>query len=223
MKTDKLFYSLAGLLASSAISGLLVFNNAQAQVSNSEHNNHQQSTEANPPKGMMGQIDQHFMEKMIPHHTQALETAEMALSRAQHPEIKKLALAIKQDQNREILQMKSWYKAWYGKDLPATGTNHQNMQPKPEGTGEQAQSMKCKMRGMKIDLVALKNAPDFDKEFIQQMVPHHRMAVKMAQMASKKSTKSEIKNLAESIIKTQTAEIQQMEQWYQDWYKSKVE
>ncbi|MBD2354766.1 DUF305 domain-containing protein [Tolypothrix sp. FACHB-123] len=223
MKTNKLFYSLAGLLASSAISGLVVFNNAQAQVSNSEHNNHQPSTEVNPPKGMMGQIDQHFIEMMIPHHNQAVEMADLAFSLAKHPEIKKLALAIKQDQNREVLQMKSWYKAWYGQDVPATGMNHQNMMAMHGGRGQNTQSMNCNMMGMQVDLTALKNAPDFDKEFIQQMVPHHRMAVKMAQMASKKSTKLEIKNLAESIIKTQTTEIQQMEQWYQTWYNSKLE
>lgn len=217
MKTDKLFYSLAGLLASSAISGLLVFNNAQAQVSNSEHNNHHPSTENTPPQGMMTQMDRHFIEMMIPHHNQAVEMADLAFSRAKNPEIKKLALAIKQDQNREVLQMKSWYKAWYGQDVPATAMNHQNMM------AMHGQSMNCKMTGMQVDLTALKNASDFDKEFIQQMIPHHRMAVMMAQMASKKSTKPEIKNLAESIIKTQTAEIQQMEQWYQTWYKSKLE
>jgi len=42
-------------------------------------------------------------------------------------------------------------------------------------------------------------------------------------MATKKATKPEIRNLAQSIIKTQTAEINQMQQWYQAWYKSNPE
>jgi uncharacterized protein (DUF305 family) len=71
-----------------------------------------------------------------------------------------------------------------------------------------------------MDLETLKNAPDFDKEFIRQMIPHHRMAVQMSQMIAKKTTKPQIRNLAKSIIKSQTAEIRQMEQWYQNWYKS---
>jgi uncharacterized protein (DUF305 family) len=40
-------------------------------------------------------------------------------------------------------------------------------------------------------------------------------------MIVKKTAKPEIRNLAKSIIKTQTAEINQMQQWYQSWYKSK--
>ncbi len=76
------------------------------------------------------------------------------------------------------------------------------------------------MMAMNMNLESLKNATDFDKEFIRQMIPHHRMAVMMSQMAASKATKPEIRQLAQSIIKNQTAEINQMRQWYQAWYKS---
>jgi uncharacterized protein (DUF305 family) len=49
MKTKTLFYGLAGLLTSSTLAGLVILNNAQAQVSNSEHNTHHPSTETSPP------------------------------------------------------------------------------------------------------------------------------------------------------------------------------
>jgi uncharacterized protein (DUF305 family) len=81
--------------------------------------------------------------------------------------------------------------------------------------------MNGKMKCMNMDLETLKNAPDFDKEFIKQMIPHHQSAVKMSQMMIKKTTKPEICNLVKSIIKSQTAEITQMEQCYQTWYQSK--
>jgi uncharacterized protein (DUF305 family) len=231
MKTKTLFYSLAGILTSSTLTGLVILNNAQAQVSNSEHNTHHPSTEASPSpqRGMMTQMDQHFIEMMVPHHTQAIEMADIALSRAQHPEIKKLAQAIKQEQNREIQQMKAWYKAWYGKEVPVTAMTRQEMMAMHQGMsqrinpGMMKMPMNCNMMGMKVDLAALKNAPNFDKEFIRQMIPHHRMALMMSQMATKKATKPEIRNLAQSIIKTQTAEINQMQQWYQAWYKSNPE
>jgi uncharacterized protein (DUF305 family) len=61
MKAKKLFYGWAGLLSSGVlasfavgITGLIILNNAQAQVSNSEHNTHHPSTETPP------QRDQHF-------------------------------------------------------------------------------------------------------------------------------------------------------------------
>jgi uncharacterized protein (DUF305 family) len=73
---------------------------------------------------------------------------------------------------------------------------------------------------MKIDLEALKNASDFDRDFIRQMISHHQMAVHMTQMLLKHTTRPEMRDLAESIIKSQTAEIAQMQQWQQTWYPS---
>jgi uncharacterized protein (DUF305 family) len=73
------------------------------------------------------------------------------------------------------------------------------------------------MMNMTTDLNALKKAPDFDKEFVRQMIPHHQMAVRMAQMASGRAAHPEIRTLAQSIIKSQSAEIAQMQGWQQAW------
>ncbi|RAM49979.1 MAG: DUF305 domain-containing protein [Hapalosiphonaceae cyanobacterium JJU2] len=226
MKNRTLIYGLTGLLTSSVITGLLITNNTQAQSPNSQHNTHHPSAQTNPSRrGMMTEIDQHFIEMMIPHHQQAVEMSDLALTRAKRPEINKLALAIKTDQNREIQQMRTWYKAWYGKDVPAVSMNNATMMSMRQNRGQgmnpgmMQMSMHPGMRGMEIDLEALKNAQDFDLEFISQMIPHHQMAVMMAQMVVNSTTKPEIRNLAQSIIKTQKAEIAQMRQWYQAWYK----
>jgi uncharacterized protein (DUF305 family) len=50
------------------------------------------------------------------------------------------------------------------------------------------------------------------------MVPHHRSAVAMAQMALDKATHQELKDMAHSIIDDQNREIDQMTQWLHDWY-----
>lgn len=71
---------------------------------------------------------------------------------------------------------------------------------------------------MQTDLEALKNAPDFDREFIAQMIPHHQMAVMMSTMLANRAEHSEIRTLAQSIIQSQSAEIGQMQQWEQTWY-----
>ncbi len=235
MKNKNLIYGLIGLLSSSAVGGLLIINSTQAQTPNPE-----KEIMPSPQRGMMIHTDQHFIEMMIPHHQQAVEMADIGLTRAQHPEIKKLAQGIKKDQNREIQQMRIWYTAWYGKEVPITAMNHQEMMARHQGMGQQPNPdmmkmpmdqnmsmmkmpMNQNMRGMNVDLETLKNAPDFDKEFIRQMILHHRMAVEMSKMAAQKTNKPEIRNLAKSIIKTQTSEINQMQQWYQDWYKSKPE
>jgi uncharacterized protein (DUF305 family) len=50
------------------------------------------------------QIEQKFIEMMIPHHQGAIEMAEIALTKAKRPEIKKLAESIIQDQKKEKLK-----------------------------------------------------------------------------------------------------------------------
>jgi len=49
-----------------------------------------------------------------------------------------------------------------------------------------------------------------DRAFVQQMIPHHMMAVQMAQTAGRQGDHPQIKTLAASIISDQQAEIAQM-------------
>jgi len=49
-----------------------------------------------------------------------------------------------------------------------------------------------------------------DRAFVQQMIPHHMMAVQMAQTAGQQGGHPQTKTLAASIIKDQQAEIAQM-------------
>src|SRR3990167_6752988 len=61
-------------------------------------------------------------------------------------------------------------------------------------------------------------ASTIDKHFIEQMIPHHDGAIAMANLALEKAKRPEIKTLATAIIAAQTAEIQSMNGWYQDWF-----
>ena len=57
-------------------------------------------------------FDDHFLKMMIPHHEGALEMSKLALQKAEHPEIKKLAEAIQKAQQPEIDMMKKWQTEW---------------------------------------------------------------------------------------------------------------
>ena len=52
-----------------------------------------------------GSAQETFLTEMIPHHQDAVAMADIALQRAEHPEIRELAQNIKRDQDREIQQM----------------------------------------------------------------------------------------------------------------------
>jgi len=149
-------------------------------------------------------VDAMFIEQMIPHHDDAIAMADLALTRAEHPEIRQLAADIKRTQTAENAQMREWYREWYETEVPdVAGASGMMGGMMGAGTG---------------DLSDLEAAEPFDKAFIEQMVPHHQMAIMMSQMAARNSARPEMVGLTTSIIRSQSAEITKMQRWYDEWY-----
>jgi uncharacterized protein (DUF305 family) len=167
--------------------------------------------------GMMGDVDRHFIEEMIPHHQDAIDMAGLALQKAQHPELKALAADIKSGQSAEIDKMRAWYTDWYGMDVP-TAAVARGMMGTGMGTGMGANMNNGMGTGMRNNASGLTNAKDFDKAFIVEMIPHHQMAVMMSTMVLVHGRQPELRELARSIINSQSAEIEKMRDWYRTWY-----
>jgi uncharacterized protein (DUF305 family) len=62
-----------------------------------------------------------------------------------------------------------------------------------------------------------------ESAFLVDMVGHHAMAVQMAEMAQEKATHSELKSLADEIVRSQTAEIRRMRSWLRRWYGRSID
>jgi uncharacterized protein (DUF305 family) len=58
-------------------------------------------------------FDRAFIDAMIPHHESAIEMAGVALDESENPEIREIAGAIVDAQEREIAQMRDWRQEWY--------------------------------------------------------------------------------------------------------------
>ncbi|MHB8871335.1 MAG: DUF305 domain-containing protein [Candidatus Doudnabacteria bacterium] len=161
--------------------------------------------------GASNGIDQHFIEQMIPHHDDAVTMAKIALTKAEHSEIKELSKNIIKAQTDEISKMTEWYKSWFGSDVPDKFVN--------AGHGLGSGMMHGGMMGGSVDIVDLETAKPFDREFITEMIPHHQSAVMMAQMLKASTNRTEMASLADDIISSQSKEIEQMREWYNNWYK----
>ena len=149
--------------------------------------------------------------------------AEMALTRAKRPEIKELAKSIKASQTQENAQMRSLFRQWFGGDVPQLGGSYGRGVYSGWGgwMGGRGGMMGGPGRGMGMmgtDVEWLKNAPDFDRAVIEQMIPHHRMGVMMASMAQSNSQHPQLRELQQAMVKVQSQEIEQMAQWYRNWY-----
>jgi len=165
-------------------------------------------------------FDQQFIDSMTPHHQSALMMAQMAVKQAHYPEVRRLARGIIGDQKKEIAQMKAWRKAWYGSAAaPMAGMNHGAMNHSMNGSmsGMKMSGDKMMMPGemmglpMKgeMDMGKLKNAKgrDFDRMFLQMMIPHHAGAVMMADEALKVTARPQLRKMSHAIISSQAREI----------------
>lgn len=149
-------------------------------------------------------VDGSFVSEMVPHHESAIEMADVALTRAENPEIEELATNISKSQGSEIEQMNAIHERLFGE--PVGEMDHGST------------AMGDSMMGMDTDLTALKEAKPFDREFIDQMIPHHQAAIKMARVELRDGEDQETKDLAQAIVDAQSAEIEQMNEWREKWY-----
>ncbi len=58
----------------------------------------------------------------------------------------------------------------------------------------------------------------FDLQFIDQMIPHHEGALMSSEHMISNSKRPEIRQLYENIQKSQSQQIEQMQEWRKEWY-----
>lgn len=133
---------------------------------------------------MSGISERAFIEHMIPHHQEAVDTAKQVVARGENAEVKALAEGIIVAQEKEIADMKSWYKNWYGTEFKDDG------------------SYETMMR----DLSAL-SGNALDRAFVEDMIHHHMGALMMNQKVIPNIEHDEVRALATAIAETQSAEI----------------
>ena len=171
--------------------------------------NHGASMELGPADA---ELDLRFVDAMTPHHQGAVEMAKEAQQKSKRPEVRKLAALIIQTQNKELNQMKQWRQVWYPKASTKPLAYNSQM-------GHSMPMSQDQMKGMMMSMNLGSADDQFDLRFLNAMILHHEGAVVMAQDALSKSKRPEIKKLAAEIIASQKAEIKQMQQWKQAWYK----
>ena len=139
--------------------------------------------------------DVEFAQMMIPHHEQAVEMADLALSNdTASPEVKALAGQIKAAQDPEIQTMQGWLSQW--------------------GASQSSGSMAHGSGGMMSDddMSSLMGAsgPEFDQMWLTMMIEHHEGAIEMAQDVLATTADPDVEKLATAVVEGQEKEITTM-------------
>lgn len=173
------------------------------------------STTAGASQAAASAFDQAFIDMMVPHHQSASEMAKLAQDRAEHEELRTLAGEIIAAQEAEITEMKSWRQEWFG----SAETPPMDAMPMLPGMDMEGMEMgDGATMDMTMDVEELRDADPFDLAFIDAMIPHHQSAIEAGEIALEESQNPDIRSLAEEIISSQQAEIDQMTEWRSEWY-----
>lgn len=152
-----------------------------------------------------------FATDMIPHHAQAVQMSDIAIERAQSQEVKDLAEDISGAQGPEIEQMSSWLESW-GEDVPDTDGDMAGMDHSGSGGSGGSGGMDGMMSSEQMDELESASGAAFDELFLSMMIEHHQGAIEMAQTQQAEGQFPEAVDLAETIEKTQAAEIETMQE-----------
>ncbi len=178
---------IAGLVA-------LIMAMALAGCSNDSNMGMDHEGHSSMASGDLSGDDFMFLQMMIPHHQQAIDMSDLALTKSSDSELLALAKDIRDGQGAEIVKMKAWL----------AGANAE-MDP--------GHSMGDSMGGMLSDseLAALEAATgkSFDLLWLKGMTGHHDGAIDMAAMIED-AENAEIKSFGQAIVSAQSAQNKQM-------------
>ena len=146
--------------------------------------------------------DTTFAQMMIIHHEGAIEMSQLAIERAESPEVVALAERIAEAQGPEIEEMTAWLSAW-GEDVSPGGHGGMDMGGM-DMNGMSQEEMMTQLDGM--------SGADFDQAFLEAMIAHHEGAIGMSEQQLAEGQNPDALMLAEKIIADQQTEITEMQE-----------
>ena len=164
-------------------------------------------------------VDAGFARDMSRHHLQAVEMANLALTRSSDDEVRRLAFDISATQTNQVGRMQGWLTLW---GLPLTSTEVMAWMADGSMAGHDMSHMSgtsardgAVMPGMatETELAELRSASGtpFDVLFLQLMIRHHQGGLEMAQYGAQHASEAAVRGLAGAIVASQSAETATME------------
>ncbi len=160
--------------------------------------------------------DAGFARDMTDHHAQAVEMALIVYQRSDDPEIQQMAYDIANSQQAQIGMMTAWLNMWElttaREGAPMAWAPAESMAGHEMENGEvqSVEDMPGMLSREQIDSLRELDGAEMDLQFLVLMKEHHEGGILMAEAALEVADEEVVKNLANAIIISQSAEITNM-------------
>lgn len=139
-------------------------------------------------------VDRHgteawFLYAMHGHHGVGLRLSQLAADKARAEPLPALGRLMEAQHREEIDLMRDWWRGWFGGDVPplsARGRSSMHGMPSDD----------------ELSVLAELSGRDFDRRFVELMIPHHEGAVRMSERAREDARDPRIRLFADEIRHT---------------------
>ena len=186
------------LLASSMSVHAALDPNESKYIENYESIMHVMQEEMNKaPKTGDPSLD--FLYEMIPHHEAAVSMSENLLDYGTNPEVRQLAMTITREQLLGIKQMKALLDQL--KSNPQVDKNKER---------DYLKAYEAIYKKMMDEMEKTEPTGNIDRDFLEEMIPHHEGAIAMAANILNYTSNKELQKIANQIIANQSKQVKQM-------------
>jgi uncharacterized protein (DUF305 family) len=157
------------------------------------------------------ELDQMYIDMMIPHHASIVALSEAALPRLTDARLQEIAQSIVDAQSAEIEELRGYRDQFYGDPNPMAmdAAMMEAMDAMMPGMGSMDE-MAFQMDPA-AQVAAICGAEDVDLAFIDLVIPHHEMAITASEPVATGAANEEIQAFAERVIADQQREIDELE------------
>jgi uncharacterized protein (DUF305 family) len=127
-----------------------------------------------------------FMKETVDHHFSAVKMGELCVRKTTLPSVREVCKDIVEAQRREISELRTWLRNWYGTDE----------QPSLDAQGRQM-----------LEMLRSTSGRDFDIAISQAFIEHHGMMLPMASSCMATAEHDALENLCEEMFEAQLVEI----------------
>jgi predicted outer membrane protein len=192
-RKSTLQYGGSALLAVTLLAGLA----APAQAAVGETWNRHSLSSRFSDRHSLSSADRRFLEDLISHHQEAIDLAEIALRRAEHPEIRDLARRIIRNELSEIERLLDVYRDLLDRN-----------------------SLTVRRRDFRwIDRDSHHLNTSFDRVFLNDMISQRRRSSQLARILHNHSDRPELRRLALDQLDGRNRDLNQLLHWHNAWYR----